>query len=366
MIMRSQMPSKPSRRAATLMLAGLLLALVLGIVAFAVDLGSIVLVRTQLQVAADSAAMSGAVRIAETGSDVVETAQHFAQRHSAGDRRVALDAEDVELGRWSFTTRVFDPASPTVNALRVTTRRDETSGGEAPLFCARVLGKQSHAVTAQAVAAFVDNFNGFRVPPHKNLQALPLAIKNTTCEEMLAGNGSDDWSWDPESGRVTPGGDGVAEAVLSPQATGAAGNFGTVDIGNPNNGTADLARQIRDGISAADLDSIGGSLELNENGTLEINGDPGISAGMKDELAAICGQPRIVCVYDRVAGPANNAQYRIVGFVGVRIMEVTSTGKQSEKRLVIQPACVVTQGGIPDDGPTPRSHQIVSPVCLVH
>ena len=365
MIMRSEKRKKPARRAATLVLAVVLLTLLLGMVAFAVDLGYIVLVRTQLQVAADSAAMSGTAKIVETGSEVVETAQYFADRHSAGNCRVALNADDVEFGHWSFATRVFDSASATINALRVTTRRDETSGGEAPLFFARVLGKESHAVTAQAVAAFVDNFGGFRVPPDKNLQALPFALKKSTCEEMLAGNGSDDWGWDPESGRVTPGGDGIAEVILFPQATGAAGNFGTVDIGNPNNSTADLARQIRDGISAADLDYIGGSLELDEHGTLELNGDPGISAGIEDELASICGEPRIICVYDQVAGPGNNAQYRIVQFVGVCIMEVTLTGNKSDKRVVIQPARVVTRGGIPDDGPTPRSRYIVSSVCLV-
>ena len=139
---------------------------------------------------------------------------------------------------------------------------------------------------------------------------------------------------------------------------------GTVDIGAPNNSTSDLARQILYGITPEDLEYVGGSLELDENGELELNGDTGISAGMKDELEAIKGQPRIIPIFTQVVGNGNNAQYTIVNFVGVRILEVKLTGKMSSKRVIIQPANIIARGGIPSSGPK-ISWFIYSPVWLV-
>src|SRR4029077_18354334 len=113
------------------------------------------------------------------------------------------------------------------------------------------------------------------------------------------------------------------------------GNFGTVDIGNDNNSTADLSRQIRFGINESDLAYIGGALQLGPDGTLLLNGDTGISAAIKDDLESVKGQPRAICIYSTVTGNGNNAMYTIVGFVGVRIMKVKLTG--NPKYVTIQP-----------------------------
>ena len=354
------------RRGATLVLAALMIVFLLGMAALAVDVGYLFLVRTQLQVAADSGAMSGAARLIESDADVVATAQAFADRHLAGGRHVDLQPDDVEFGRWDFRARSFDPAAWRINAIRVTTRRDATSGGEARLFFARVFGMDRQAVNAFAVAAFVDNFDGFAMPPTgENLPILPIAMDEDTCDAMLAGDGTDQWSWDPEYREVTSGSDGVREAILYPQDTGAPGNFGAVKIGRTNNATPDLARQIRDGLTAEDLAPHGGSLSLDDRGVLELGGDPGISAAIKDDLAAIKGEGRIVPVYDHVSRQGSHAQYRIIGFVGVRIMEVELRGKRATKRVVVQPACVVIRGGIPSSEIEPRSHHVFSPVLLV-
>jgi hypothetical protein len=83
---------------------------------------------------------------------------------------------------------------------------------------------------------------------------------------------------------------------------------GTVDIGGANNSTADIARQIVYGISPQDFEALGHPLTLNNDGNLFLNGDTGISAGVKDELASIIGQPRIIPIFQQVHGPGNNAQ----------------------------------------------------------
>jgi hypothetical protein len=182
---------------------------------------------------------------------------------------------------------------------------------------------------------------------------------------MLAGNAPDNWTWDAECQVVRPWSDGIREVNLFPQGTGSPGNRGTVDIGSSNNSTNDIARQIVDGVSDTDLEYHGGELKLDEYGELLLNGDTGISAGVKDELASIIGQPRVVPVFQQVEGPGNNAMYTIVKFVGIRILEVKLTGKMSSKRVIVQPAAVVTQSVIASE--TEGTSQLVySPVHLVY
>jgi hypothetical protein len=103
---------------------------------------------------------------------------------------------------------------------------------------------------------------------------------------------------------VATGSDGVREVNLYPQGTGSPGNRGSVDIGGSNNSTADIARQIVYGISPQDFEALGHPLTFNDDGNLFLNGDTGISAGVKDELASIIGQPRIIPIFQQVRGPA--------------------------------------------------------------
>ena len=216
---------------------------------------------------------------------------------------------------------------------------------------------------------FLDNFAGFGSPSsdeNPNLQMLPYAMDKPTWDvanptdengNPLPGTGTDQWTWDEddEVNPVKPGPDGIIEVNLFPQGTGAPGNRGTVDIGNNNNSTCDIARQIVNGISPADLAYFdGGELKLDANGELPLNGDTGISAGVKDELASLIGwgsngkeQTRIIPIFSQVAGPGNNAVYTIVGFECVRIMDVKLTGNMSSKRVIIQKANMTVTGAVP-------------------
>ena len=235
MMTQRRKAKRPRSRGAALVLAALMIIFLLGMAALAVDVGYLFLVRTQLQVAADSGAMAGAAGLIESNAEVVATAQQFADRHLAGGRSVQLQPGDVEFGRWDFHARTFDPAAWRVNGIRVTTRRDATSGGEARLFFARVFGFDRQAVSALAVAAFVDDFEGFAMPPTgENLPILPIAIHDETCDAMLAGTGIDQWSWDADYKEVRSCSDEVTEVNLYPQSTDAPGNFGTLKIGRTN------------------------------------------------------------------------------------------------------------------------------------
>ena len=160
------------------------------------------------------------------------------------------------------------------------------------------------------------------------------------------------------------GSDNIREVKLFPIGVGP-GNYGTVDIGNSNNSTADLSRQIVHGPNQADLAYFPNStLELGLDGTLVLEGDTGISAGIKDELTAIKGQPRIIPLYGTVSGNGNNARFTIVGFAGVTILDVQLTGPLRDRSITIQPAFVIDRSAVDsgEDGLTSRF--IRSPVSL--
>jgi hypothetical protein len=196
---------------------------------------------------------------------------------------------------------------------------------------------------------------------------LPFALDKQTWGALLAGSGSDSWSYNASNNSVTAGPDGILEANLFPVGNGSPGNRGTVNIGVSNNSTATLCRQITSGISPADLAYYpNGQLAFDSNGNLYLNANPGISAGCKDALASIIGQTRIIPIFASLTGNGNNATYDIVEFVGVRILDVNLTGSMSTKHLTVQPATVWTRGGTP---PTSSDNQysygIYSPVWLV-
>ncbi|MDX1961761.1 MAG: VWA domain-containing protein [Pirellulales bacterium] len=155
------------RRAAVAVLAAFLMVGLLGMVAFGIDTGYIMLVRTQLQTAADSAAMAAAGAMGGTSSEVIAAAQQFSAYHLAGGKSVTLASSDVEFGNWDKDTRVFTPSGQIGNAVRVTARRNNTTNGEANLFFARIFGRNSIGLEAQAIAmanpreiAFVVDLSG--------------------------------------------------------------------------------------------------------------------------------------------------------------------------------------------------------------
>ena len=112
------------------------------------------------------------------------------------------------------------------------------------------------------------------------------------------------------------------------------------------------------------MSHMGGSIQFSADGTLHLNGDTGISAGVKDELAGIVGKTRFIPIFRSVTGPGNNADYTIVKFVGVRVLAVKLTGSTSSKYVMVQPANVIAKGAIySSTGPT--SDYVYSPVWLV-
>jgi hypothetical protein len=301
------------------------------------------------------------------------TAEQFAALNKVGNSQPGLAGDDVFVGYMADPSNPGDalvplPLGMLPNAVKVRVQRTADQNGEVPLFFARVLGLDKSASEAEATAALVQGFNGFQTPSDdSNLEILPFALDEDTWNSLLTGGAGDNWKYNKETKTVTVGCDGINELNLYPQGTGSSGNRGTVDIGGANNSTADLSRQIRYGVDPADMTALldsGRSLEFSDDGELWLNGDTGISAGVKDDLISIKGKPRMIPIFSSVTGPGNNAEYTIIKFVGVRIMEVKLTGSMSSKKVMIQPANIVAKGGIVEPGSTKTEH-VYSPVWLV-
>jgi len=373
-------PIRRKRKGNILVLSAFLMVMIMAMLAFAVDLGYLYVAREEMQRSADSAALAAAWELVDIGAMTGDSnawvmeenararAAQYASLNQVLRQSPGLANEDVVVG---FMPNPSDPTASidvsginTPNTVWVRVRRTESQNGRIPFFMARVLGIDSVGAEVEATAALMNSFKGFQTPSSGNLDMLPFALDQDTWNDLCNGIGADDWKWDPATDEVRAGCDGILELNLYPHGTGSPGNRGTIDIGSNNNSTADIARQIVEGVSPSDLSYHGGKLEFDHNSELPLNGDTGISAGVKDELESIKGLPRIVPIFSQVTGPGNNATYTIVRFAGIRIMEVKLTGSQSSKRVMVQPANILARGGIPS--PTSGTTAFVySPVWLV-
>jgi type II secretory pathway pseudopilin PulG len=185
-------------------IAAITLPLFLGFAAIAIDLSHLYVVRNELQNAADAGALAGArVLYDDEGTSVNENANQTAYDAAVANWSQKTPAEvnwqggnegDVQRGHWSFATRTFTPnpslvpadlwnvsteeldANPDfINAVRVKTRRE---ANPVTLFFARILGKETAKLSAEAVA-----YRGFAgsIDPY---EAMPIVI----CRESILTN----------------------------------------------------------------------------------------------------------------------------------------------------------------------------------
>jgi hypothetical protein len=251
----------------------------------------------------------------------------------------------------------------------VTLHRDQGGNGgdrPLPLFFAPVIGSHTAKLSAVATAALLPGV-GFSLKSGSSLHVgvLPIALDLGTWNNLMAGVGTDDFSYNPSTGQVSAGQDGILEVNLYPTGSNILppGNRGTVDLGSPNNSTSDLTRQILQGLNDYDLSFFGGVLRYDQV-PLQLNGDTGLSAAIKAPLDAIKGQVRAIPIFSAVSGPGNNAMYTIVKFVGIRVLDTQLTGSPSQKHLTVQPAPFVDSTVISGNVAVTKD-SIFSPVTLV-
>ena len=157
---------RDDERGTIAIIVSLISMVLIGFASLAIDGGYLYWTRTQLQAAADSAALAGVQAIpSDTStltntekSDIATAAQNYARKNmSTGNHGEILAASDVTAGHWDRDTRTFYalgaiPGGENVDAIKVITRRAEANDNALGLMFARVMGFNQTDVTAKAIA----------------------------------------------------------------------------------------------------------------------------------------------------------------------------------------------------------------------
>jgi Flp pilus assembly protein TadG len=363
---------------------GLMLPVFIGFAALAVDTSMIAVARGQLNTASDAAALAGAMGLSSEnrvrGATDLTTeitaansqAVAFAQKNTAIGSTPIISTNTSNSSTGQIVVGYLDTSSKgstlnssssmttKFNSVQVTLYRDSTHGGAVPTVFGQLMGYNGANLTVQSTAtAQPYSVSGFEADGSLDAQLLPITLDMTTWLQMmpttfkfsysgstLSGGASpttstDQYTYNSSNGTVSSGADGIYESLLYPVESGSPGNWGTINVGVSNNSTSVLGAQIRYGITPAQMATFPNStISLDSTQTppsITFSGDPGISAGIKDDLTAIIGQPRFVPIYDTNGGNGNNAWYRVVYFQAARILSVNFQG--NPKYVIIQP-CV--------------------------
>ncbi len=356
-----------------------MLTVLLGVAALTVDVGQMYAARSELQRAADAAALAGAsaytteemmmVRMAKGGTDTLALirgyAQARAQEMSSENNTLGaptlVDAQDITpgwLNVYSATEPIVANPDPTkYNAVRVVARRQEHSGpnGPVPLFFAPILGKFVTDASASAVAVFDDRVSGFDPAAPGAANLLPFTISEKAYYSELA-SGSDSYSYDDNSGAVSSSPDGIREIRLYPYPlsgsgyTEGDGNFGTLNIGSTGQGAAYETNQILNGVSPADIQSeIGTSVPTfydvdGSQVTYDITGSPGLEATLKAPISQIKGQVIGFFLHTNVVLSGSNATYTVTALRFGRVMDIRLTGPPHQRGFFVQPVAYTGSG----------------------
>jgi hypothetical protein len=155
----------------------LLIIIMIGAAALAIDIGHLSLVRNELQNAADAGCLAAARFLYDEDGTVNEGVNQIAYEAAIANKSDKSPVEvhwsggnegDVERGHWSFGTKTFTPNPSTqsanlvgmsgedldndpnfVNAVRVRTRRQDTPAAS---FFARVFGHENFFLSTEAIA----------------------------------------------------------------------------------------------------------------------------------------------------------------------------------------------------------------------
>ena len=144
--MQIPLPRLRDQRGAAIIFFAFFLIFLLGFLALAVDVAKLMVTRTQLQNAADGAALAGASAVnLETGAIDPDTAIARAQETALLNRAFRDGLEPVNL-------LLDDVEFPTPLQVKVTVRRTAGAGGSMVTHLAQVLGLPSLEMTANATA----------------------------------------------------------------------------------------------------------------------------------------------------------------------------------------------------------------------
>ncbi len=372
------------RRAAVAAWTMISMLILLGFAALAVDMGHVRVVNSELQNAADAAAMAGVSALlnpaeltggltqADLANIAVSRACAYADKNKAERKSLYLNPADITVGRITNPKNFEEMISPVsrYNAVRVVLRKESGSpNGPASLFFAQIWGKSGTDLGVTATAFLDGRMVAYKPKPGKGINpAVPVSVKHLQwVNEILNAQGQDNYGYDPVTGQVTDGPDGIPELSIFPnkqktETEDGAGNFGLLHIGNTNQGVTQVAEQIRYGLDETDVFGGFGSNEIkfvNNNGdaiTHIIQGTPGAKNSLvqlEDDFKSRVGTIIGFFTHVAITETGANSTYTINGMQFGRVMMVDGQGSvNTSKAVVIQPVAYVGEEIVTgDNGP---------------
>lgn len=362
--MINHVPTVHARAGHVAPLTALLIVPLMGMMAFSIDLGYAVVVNTQLQNAADAAALAGAQQLMDpyveyftpgntaqqqtilsnAVATAAKTAKAVANYNAAGQVNITLLDADIDVGylqpNGAFVSSKTGLASLMFpNTVRVTARRDSSANGVLKLFFGRVFGRNSISMNCFAQASiYVVNFTGVNQIT-QNLKMLPLAYDRSTWKDILYQNIS-------TSDGTDANGDRIMHIYPLPGNNTNSGAFGYLSLNNLSVNANDITSWINSGMSPTDLSSVKNSglfpLPLEGQDTANWQGAPGFKNTDVDlinslDLSKTYLLPLFKAYsgdntytqnnYDAGLGSGANNYYDIRDFVSVKLVPTGNTHK---------------------------------------
>ena len=147
--LRHTRTKRTKRRHGTIaILAAVLLVVLLGMIAFAVDVGYMANIQGELDRAVDAGALAGAGVLAEGEQQAQQTVYDFVGMNLVGTDMVSANDVQIEMGIWDPEMKIFEidrqPSAIRVHAQRL----------HQPLFFAKILGHDTFGVQSEAIAVY--------------------------------------------------------------------------------------------------------------------------------------------------------------------------------------------------------------------
>jgi Flp pilus assembly protein TadG len=151
------------RRGVVAIVVALIMTVLIGFVALAVDTGFLFATKNELQNIADGAALAAA---GELGNQYFHQESYYEpaiktvavdvgiKNQAGGKSNISINLNDIQIGTWNQDTDPkFDPSGTPPNAVRVIARRDGQANNPISTFFAGIFGINTVNVNADATAA---------------------------------------------------------------------------------------------------------------------------------------------------------------------------------------------------------------------
>jgi hypothetical protein len=378
-------PASTLRRGAIAPFAAFLVIVLVGMVAFAVDTGYVVLTRTELQSAADAAALAGADPLmnayvqyqlagqnpanAQSGyqstiltnamTSARAQAKTFAANNGAGGvSSLTLNDSDIQFGFTDASNNytAYNANNPVFpNTIKVTLRRDSTANGALGLFFAPVIGTSNVNVTATASATVMGGtVNNFSAVNSQNIGVLPVTYDVNAWNNFIKTG-----QWPDGSTQFDSNGVPVLQVYPSVKDSG---NFGQLSLDDSHIGDSVEKSWIDNGLAPSDLASLQAAnlIPLSNHSATSWDwiGDTGFKSALVQDINTYLGKTFIIPLftpynssdanYQAGDGQGKGYYYNIVQFVGITIV-----AGDVNRQVMIQPAAITNPSFVLSSNPAP-------------